>query len=159
MTRRTPVGQALARLGIRGLLGVARDVLVPRRVTRTPEPRAAYLIERAMPATFDEVQFESLPIEAAAMLSGIYGFLADLPALTQRRADVQRRRRTTDLEIVSRFGSHWSHPCHARFQHEHNQLLAMLIDEFALAEIDRAPPLTTVPTPDARKFRRVERPA
>ena len=135
-TRRTPVAQALARLGIRGLLGVARDVLVPRRVMRTPEPRAAYLIERAMPATFDEVQFESLPIEAAAMLSGIYGFLADLPALTRRRSDVQRRRRSTDLETVSRFGSHWRQACPARFQGEHDELHAMLIDELALGEVE-----------------------
>jgi GT2 family glycosyltransferase len=137
VTKKTPVGQALARLGIRGFLGVAREVFFPRRVTRTPERRAAYLIEHgAMPASFDELQSESLPIEAAAMLSGIYGFLADLPALTRRRADAQRRRRATDLEIVRRFGSHWGHPCPARYQHEHNALHAMLIDEFALTELD-----------------------
>jgi hypothetical protein len=91
-----------------------------------------------MPATFDQMQAEPLPIEAAAMLSGVYAFLSDLPALTRRRAEMQRRRRTTDLEIVNRFGSHWGHPCHARFQHEHNLLLAMLIDEFALDRLDPA---------------------
>jgi GT2 family glycosyltransferase len=152
VTRKTPVGEALTRLGMRGFLGVARDVLVPRRVVRTPERRASYLIERgAMPATFDDVQFESLPIEAAAMLSGVYGFLADLPALTRRRADMQRRRRTTDLEIVRRFGSHWGHPCPARFQREHDEVHAMLIDEFALAELGAARPAsitTSVPPGD-----------
>jgi GT2 family glycosyltransferase len=137
VTKRTPVGQALTRLGIRGVLGVGRDVFFPRRVTRTPERRAAYLIEHgAMPAAFDEAQSELLPIEAAAMLSGIYGFLADLPALTRRRADMQRRRQATDLDIVGRFGSHWRQACPARFQREHNELHAMLIAELALAEIE-----------------------
>jgi hypothetical protein len=134
VARRMPMGEALARLGIRGLLGVARDVLVPPHVKRTPERRAAYLMERgAIPATVDDLQCESLPIEAAAILSGLYGFLSDLPALTRRRSAIQRRRRATDLEIVSRFGSHWRQQCPSRFQHEHDEAHAMLIDAFSLA--------------------------
>ena len=136
------MAEALTRLGIRGFLEVAREVLVPRRVERTPERRAAYLIEHgAMPATFDEAQSEPLPIEAAATLSGIYGFLVDIPAVSRRRADVQRRRRATDDEIVRRFGSHWCQPCAARFQREHAELQAALVDEFALADVGS--PITT----------------
>lgn len=51
---------------------------------------------------------------------------------------MQQRRTATDLEIVRRFGSHWRHPCAARFQREHDELLALLIDGFALTEIDSA---------------------
>ena len=40
------------------------------------------------------------------------------------------------LDIVTRFGSHWCHQCPARFQREHDELHAMLIDEFALAAVD-----------------------
>ena len=88
----------------------------PRVETTTPGRRAAYVTGcGAGPATVEELQVEPLPIEAAAILSGIYGFLADLPDVTRRRADVQRRRRVTDREIVSRFGSHWCQPCPARF--------------------------------------------
>jgi hypothetical protein len=137
VTRRTPIGRALTRLGLRGFLGVARDVLVPRQVVRTPERRAAYLIERgAVPAAIDAEHSEPLPIEAAAVLSGIYGFLCDLPALTRRRADMQRRRLATDVQIVTRFGSYWCHQCPARHQVEHNELHAMLVGEFSLALAD-----------------------
>lgn len=141
VTRTTPIGEALKRLGIRGFLGVAQDVLVPRPRARTPERRAAYSIERGeVPATLDS-RTEPLPIDAAAMLSGVYGFLSDLPELTRRRADVQGRRRATDQAIVDQFGTHWRQPCPARFQHEHNQLHAALVDAFALAGV-RSPRTT-----------------
>jgi hypothetical protein len=136
VNKRTPVPEALTRLGMRGFLDVAREVLVPPHVERTPGRRAAYLIERGeMPATFGDLQCESLPIEAAAILSGLYGFLSDLPALTRRRSEMQRRRRATDVDIVRRFGSHWRQQCPAPFQREHDELQATLVDELAIADI------------------------
>jgi hypothetical protein len=136
INRRTPVVEAVSRLGIRGFLGVARDVLAPPRVKHTPPRRAAYLAEYGdMPAGFDDVPSESLSIETAAMLSGIYGFLSDIPALARRRQDVQRRRGVTDGDIVRRFGSHWRQQCPARFQREHDELQLALIDELDLDAI------------------------
>jgi hypothetical protein len=44
--------------------------------------------------------------------------------------------RQGNLEIVRQFGSHWRQVCPARFQHHHNELQAMLVDEFVLAEND-----------------------
>ena len=90
INKTTPIGQAIKRLGIRGFVRVARDVFVaPPGETSRPR-RAAYLIEQGeIPSTFD-TQFEALPINAAAMLAGIYGFLSDLPALSRRRADLQQ---------------------------------------------------------------------
>jgi GT2 family glycosyltransferase len=121
----TPVAKAVLRLGIRGWLEVAREVMAP-----TPPRRTAYLVEFGdVPPGSSGVQSESLSIEAAAILSGIYGFLSDIPALTRRRQDVQRRRCVSDEEIVSQFGSHWLQPVPARFPHEHHVLQRLLLVE------------------------------
>ena len=112
ITRKTPVAKGLLRLGIRGWLSVAREVMAPPRVTS----RAAYLVEYGdVPPEFSGLQSESLTIEAAAILSGIYGFLSDIPALTRRRQDVQRRRCVSDEEIVNSSGR-TGLPVPARFQ-------------------------------------------
>ncbi len=134
VTRKTPVAKALLRLGVRGWLAEAREVIAP-----TPQRRTAYLVENGdaaylvengdVPPGSSGLQSESLSIEAAAILSGIYGFLSDLPALTRRRQDVQRRRCVSDDEIVRQFGSHWLQPVPARFPHEHNELQRLLLVE------------------------------
>ena len=136
VNRRMSVVEAASRVGVRGLVGVARAVLMPPPpVTETPPRRAAYLAEYGdVPAGFETVQAETLSIDTAAILSGIYGFLVDIPAVTKRRHDVQRRRRVTDEEIVGQFGSHWRQQVPARFQHAHDELLRTLIEEF---ELDR----------------------
>jgi hypothetical protein len=135
ITGTTPIGQAVKRLGIRGFLRVARDVLVPRHAERSRPPRAAYLIEHEEVPSMVDAQYEPLPIAAAAVLSGIYGFLSDLPELTRRRSDVQRQRHATDREVLNRFGTHWLHACPAAFQPEHDAVHAALVDEFALAAV------------------------
>ena len=134
VTRTMSIGRALRWVGIRGLAGVVRDAVGARVVAGAPARRPAYLVERVTRpgGALEEMTPEVLPIEAAAMLSGLYGFLADLPAVSQRRADVQQRRRTTDAEIVTRFGSHWNQQCPARHQHEHNTAHAILVGELGL---------------------------
>jgi len=137
ITRKTPVAKAVLRMGIRGWLEVARAVMAPPPVTSTPprvtstlQRRAAYLVESGdVPPDSSGVQSESLSIETAAILSGIYGFLSDIPALTKRRQDVQRRRCVSDEEIVRQFGSHWLQPVPARFQPEHDALQQVLLVE------------------------------
>ena len=89
-----------------------------------------------MPATFD-VQPQPIPISAAAMLSGIYGFLSEIPQLTARRDDLQRRRRVEDREILSRFGTMWLAPSGARVQSAHEEFHTALVDEFGLATLNQ----------------------
>jgi GT2 family glycosyltransferase len=128
----TPIGQAIKRLGIRGFVRVARDLFVAET---SRSRRAAYFIERGeLPSMFD-TQFEALPIKAAAMLAGIYGFLSDIPGLSRRRVDLQRRRQTTDQEVLERFGTHWLSPSPAPFQTEHDEVHAALVEEFGLAGV------------------------
>ena len=99
-----------------------------------------YRIERGgMPATFD-MQPQPIPItSAAAMLSGIYGFLSEIPQLAARRADLQPRRRVTDREILGRFGAMWLAPSGARLQSAHSELHTALVDEFGLAALNQQP--------------------
>ncbi len=89
-----------------------------------------------MPATFD-MQPQPIPISAAAMLSGIYGFLSEIPQLAARRADLQRRRRVTDREILARFGAMWLAPSGTRLQSSHDEFHTALVDEFGLAALNR----------------------
>jgi GT2 family glycosyltransferase len=132
ISRATPIGEAIRRLGVRGFLRIGHQVLVAPPGESSRPRRAAYLMEQGeIPATFD-TQFESLPIHAAAMLAGIYGFLSELPALSRRRADIQRRRHVTDRELLARFGTHWLAPTPAAHQAEHDVLHAALVDELGL---------------------------
>ena len=75
---------------------------------------------------------QSIPIAVAAALSGIYEFLADLPSISQGRAELQRRRRATDREILERFGTHWLSPCAVRLQSEHTAMHSSVVAAFAL---------------------------
>ena len=67
------------------------------------------------------------------MLSGLYGFLASLPELADRREAIQARRQVADRDILKRFGSHWLHPSGSPHQSEHNQVQQALVDYFGLA--------------------------
>jgi hypothetical protein len=101
--------------------------------------RESYRIERGgMPSTFD-MQPQPIPISAAAMLSGIYGFLSEIPQLAARRADLQRRRRVEDREILGRFGALWLAPSRARLQSAHDEFHRALVDEFGLAALNQPP--------------------
>ena len=132
ITRSTPIGQALGRLGSSGFLGLAREVVRAGVKRESRSRRDAYLIERGgAPSTFD-AQPQPIPIDAAAMLSGIYGFLSDIPKLTERRAALQRRRQIEDRDLIGRFGTRWLAPSLSPFQLEHNVLHSALVDEFKL---------------------------
>jgi GT2 family glycosyltransferase len=135
ISKTTPIGQAIRRLGIRGLYGLPRDVVRLWFAKQSRSRRQVYLMEEGgVPVTFDSWR-EPIPIDAAAILAGLYGFLSDLPKLSGRRAELQGRRRASDQEVLGRFGTHWLSPSPAPFQPEHNANHAMLVDEFALASI------------------------
>ena len=135
----TPVLVAIRQIWSGGLWRLAHDVhrLSVARLQRYG--RESYRIERGdMPATFD-MQPQPIPISAAAMLSGIYGFLSELPHLAARRADLQSRRRVEDREILARFGGMWLAPSGARLQSAHDEFHRTLVDEFGLAALNQPP--------------------
>ena len=133
----TPIPRAIGQVWSGGVLSLARDVRRLGATARQPFRRESYLIERGgVPATFD-VQPQPFPIAAAAMLSGIYGFLSEIPQLTSRRDAVQRRRRVDDREILSRFGGLWLAPSSARMQAAHEEFHRALVDEFGLATVNQ----------------------
>ena len=135
--RSTPIPRAIGQIWSGGLLSLARDVRLQGATPKRRFRRESYLIELGgMPTTFD-VQPQPLPISAAAVLSGIYGFLAEIPQLTPRRDAVQRRRRVEDREILSRFGDMWLASSRSRMQAAHDELHAALVDEFGLATLNQ----------------------
>jgi GT2 family glycosyltransferase len=143
--RSTPFRRAIGQIWKGGLLRLARDVRQRGGTGKRPFGRESYLIELGgTPATFD-VRPQPLPIAAAAMLSGIYGFLSEIPQLTARRIEVQHRRRVEDREILGRFGVMWLAPSTARLQAAHQELHATLVDEFGLGSLNQ-PPLPPVVT-------------
>ncbi len=100
-------------------------------VANAPERRTLY---RSQDGARDTgTQSESIPIGAAAVLSGLYGFLASLPELANRREAIQARRQVADRDILRRFGSHWLHPSGSLHQSDHNQVQQALVDHFGLA--------------------------
>jgi GT2 family glycosyltransferase len=98
----------LRRVGARGLVGAARDVV--REIGsgwRVPNSRTQYQIERTKPSAALEGQLERVPIGSVAALLGVRDFLEALPELSARRAWLQAARRRSDAEITDRFGDHW----------------------------------------------------
>ena len=81
-----------------------------------------------------------MPIAAAAMLSGIYGFLSEIPQLVERRGELQRQRRVEDRDLLERFGTHWLAPSGSRLQAEHHAMHTAIADEFGIAAL--SPPRT-----------------
>jgi GT2 family glycosyltransferase len=137
--RSTPLLQAARQIWSGGLWRLAQDVHCRSANGSRHRQRESYLIEHGvMPATVD-VRPQPIPISAAAMLSGIYGFLSEIPQLVARRADLQRSRRVEDREILGRFGAMWLAPSGARLQSLHDQLHTALVDEFALAALSERP--------------------
>ena len=133
--RSTPIRHAIGVVWRGGLASLARDV---RQLGANPKSfrRQSYLIELGgVPAAFD-LQPQPLPISAAAILSGIYSFLSEIPQLTSRREALQRRRRVEDREIISRFGGMWLEASSARVQPAHEKFHAALVDEFGLATLN-----------------------
>jgi hypothetical protein len=131
----TPIRHAIGHVWRGGLLSLVRDV---RQLGASPKSfrRQSYLIELGgVPAAFD-LQAQPLPIAAAAILSGIYSFLSEIPQLTSRRDALQRRRRVEDRTILSRFGGMWLEASSARVQPAHEKFHAALIDEFGLATLN-----------------------
>ena len=129
----TPMSQAMRQVWNGGVWRLAYDVHRLSAARSMRHGRESYRIERGgMPATFD-MQPQPIPVSAAAMLSGIYGFLSEIPRLAVRRADLQRRRRVEDREILRRFGTKWLAPSGARLQSAHQEFHTALVDEFGIA--------------------------
>jgi hypothetical protein len=117
-----------------GIVALGRDV-VRLGAVESRSRRESYLIERGgVPALFD-AQPQPIPIAAAAMLSGIYGFLSELPQLVERREELQRRRRVADHEVLERFGTHWLAPSGSRLQAEHQAMHEAIADEFEIGAL------------------------
>jgi hypothetical protein len=133
INRSTPVLQAIGRVWRGGVSSLARDI---RQLAVTGQQRArreSYLIERGGVPAIVDAQPLQLPMSAAAMLSGVYSFLSDIPELTRRRHALQRRRRVNDREILGRFGNLWLAPSGARLQAAHEEFHRLLVEEFGLA--------------------------
>ena len=137
ITRSTTIAQAMRVLGIRGLVEILRDTFtaVPRHASRLVRSAYREAGDGEAPSQVGG-RLERLPIATVARLNGIYTFLLDLPGLSQRRADFQRRRRSSDAQVLGRFGKHWLSPSGAPpFQAEHDAFHKALVAEFDLAEI------------------------
>jgi GT2 family glycosyltransferase len=127
--------QAIGRLGIGGLVGCVKEAVrsVPTAASR--RLRAAFRLERGEAADALDAPF-AMPIQAAARLAGIHSFLAALPQLSRRRANLQRRRTIADTDLLEPFGSHWlSSSGAAPFQAEHDAFHAALVRVFRLEEL------------------------
>ena len=139
ISRSTPIRQALGRVWQRGLVTLGSDVL--RLSAAAPRSRRqSYLLERGAPTPSADAQSQPIPIAAAAMLSGIYGFLSEIPQLVERRHAVQRQRRVEDGDILQRFGTHWLAPSGSRLQAEHHAMHNAIADEFGIAAISAPRP-------------------
>jgi GT2 family glycosyltransferase len=134
ISRSTPLTQAVQRVWQRGLLSLVRDI----GRSSMPQPRSrrdSYLIERGrVPLTFD-TEPQPIPVTAAAMLSGVNGFLNEMPQLLERRGQIQRRRQVDDRDLLERFGTHWTAPSASRLQAEHKAMHDAIVDEFEIAAI------------------------
>jgi hypothetical protein len=135
VTRAMPLRQKVGRLRAAGFMRFVRDVRRLSVAQHSRSRRDAYLMERGgMPTIFD-AHVQPMPIEAAATLSGIYSFLADIPKLAERRVELQRRRRVTDEDVLSQFGSCWLAPSGSRCEAAHQALHAALAEEFGVAAL------------------------
>ena len=139
ISRSTPVRQALGRVWQRGLVTLGSDM---RRLSAAAprSRRASYLMERGATTPGGDAQSQPIPIAAAAMLSGIYGFLSEIPQLVERRHEVQRQRRVEDGDILQRFGTHWLAPSGSRLQAEHHALHTAVAEAFGMAAISAPRP-------------------
>lgn len=134
------ISEVLTRVWRTGLLGLARDVRRLSAIRESGRSRGLYLADpggssqaKGTPGGSALVDGRMpIPIGAAAVLAGIHGFLADLPKLSRRRAELQERRHVADRDILKRFGTHWLSPCPARLQSEHAAIHSGVVAAFAL---------------------------
>jgi GT2 family glycosyltransferase len=134
ISRSIPIAQGLARIWQRGVFSFGTDV-VRLAASESRTRRLSYLIERGgVPSTFD-AQPQPIPIAAAAMLSGIYGFLSEIPQLVERRRELQGRRRINDADLLERFGTHWLASSGSRLQAEHQAMHEVVVHEFEIGAI------------------------
>ena len=129
IARGSSIGGAVSRLGVRGCLGVAKDIFVASR--QSAWGRRSYAVGVRHDALVGPVG-ETIPIEAAAAFSGLLAFLSELPGLASRRTDIQARRRVSDEEILKTFGTHWLRVCPAAYQGEHNKFQHALVEHFRI---------------------------
>ncbi len=136
VTKQQSLVANMRRLGVGGLLGVARQLGRETAAIGTGRAaRATYQIERGAVGAALDGRTEPFPISAAAVLSGLHDFLESLPSLSGRRAMLQARRRRSDREILRQFDVHWLSPCGAPRQHEHEALQRLLLDALGIAEL------------------------
>jgi GT2 family glycosyltransferase len=134
VSRSTTIRQAIGLVWRQGPVRLGKEVL--RLAAGDPRSRReSYLIERRVMSRSFDVQPQPMPIAAAAMLSGIYGFLSEIPQLAERRERVQRQRRVDDGDLLQRFGTHWLAPSNSRLQAEHHAIHTAIADEFGIAAI------------------------
>jgi hypothetical protein len=134
ISRSTPAGEAVGRIWQGGIISFAREV-GRLGTAESRSNRESYLMERGGVASTFDGRPQRMPIAAAAMLSGIYAFLCELPDLVERRRDLQHRRRVDDRHLLGRFGSHWLASSGSRLQAEHQALHDVIVNEFKIAAI------------------------
>ena len=148
ISKSTPVGQVLARIWKRGFITLGRDVLRRTMVVESRAGRESYLIERGSVRAALDTERQQIPVAAAAMLSGIYGFLVDIPQLVRRRADLQRRRQKSDRDVLGSLGNQWVRPSSARLEREHRATHTALVAEFQIADLNLRRTTTPETNPD-----------
>ena len=129
----------LKAVGVRGIVGSLKGVAVETLVHpfSRSNPRSDYFIEcGSQPPEFDDRR-EPVSAPAAATLLGIREFLDAMPELAERRARLQRERRSSDAAILGQFDEHWLSPSSAPRQPEHDELHRVLIEAFGLSDIVR----------------------
>jgi hypothetical protein len=137
ISKSTPMGQVLARIWKRGFITLGRDVLRRTVAVESRSGRESYLIERGSVRAALDAERQQIPVAAAAMLSGIYGFLIDVPHLVRRRADLQRRRQKSDRDVLGSLGNQWVRPSSARLDREHRGMHTAIVAEFKIAGLTR----------------------
>jgi GT2 family glycosyltransferase len=133
VSRRDSVITNLVRLGPRGLIGVALHVARGDTMPPSVSRRAAYQIERGAAPTALDGRIEPVPAAAAAAFRGVYDFLQELPAVSERRARFQSLRRRSDREILGRFSEHWLSPSPTLHQATHNDVHTSLVEALGIA--------------------------
>lgn len=138
VNRQMSVVGALRHLGIRGLAGSTRDLarILLRSATRTRQSQTS---PRRGTVSPDGSRLEGIPLPVAAIMAGVLGFLEDLPGLSLRRQELQKRRVVTDAEILAAFGTEWTSPCGSARPEDHQARHYELVGHFGLAELAAAP--------------------
>jgi GT2 family glycosyltransferase len=133
VNRQTSIAGAFRKLGLRGCAGVIRDFLI--LPWRGLSKASGVLVRRRVESTSPLRTSEEIPIHGAAILSGLFGFLDDLPALSLRRQELQKRRAVSDVELLKTFGHEWTMASGSVRPAEHHQRHRDLVEQFGVAEL------------------------